>query len=62
MGKTHLMHAIGNYISNSTSKNVLYVTAESFMNSFINSIKEENADALIHFKAALKALKEKDEQ
>jgi hypothetical protein len=28
----------------------------------INSIKEENADALIHFKAALKALKEKDEQ
>jgi hypothetical protein len=28
----------------------------------INSIKEENADALIHFKAALKALKEKGEQ
>ena len=27
----------------------------------IDSIKEENADALKHFKAALKALKEKDE-
>ena len=27
----------------------------------INSIKEENADALKHFKAALKELKEKDE-
>ena len=28
----------------------------------INSIKEENSDALIHFKATLKALKNKDEQ
>lgn len=27
----------------------------------INSIKEENSDALIHFKAALKALSKKDE-
>ena len=28
----------------------------------IDSVKKENTDALIHFKAALKALKEKDEQ
>jgi hypothetical protein len=28
----------------------------------INSIKEENTDALIHFKAALKELTKKDEQ
>ena len=28
----------------------------------IDSIKEENSDALIHFKAALKALKDKSEQ
>jgi carboxypeptidase C (cathepsin A) len=27
----------------------------------IDSIKKENTDALVHFKAALKALKEKDE-
>jgi hypothetical protein len=27
----------------------------------VDSVKEENTDALIHFKAALKALKEKDE-
>lgn len=27
----------------------------------INSIKEENSDALVHFKAALKALNKKDE-
>ncbi len=43
LGKTHLLHAIGNEIkSNDSEKNVLYVTAETFMNSFINSIKEEN--------------------
>jgi benzoyl-CoA reductase/2-hydroxyglutaryl-CoA dehydratase subunit BcrC/BadD/HgdB len=28
----------------------------------IDSIKEENTDALVHFKAALKALNKKDEQ
>ena len=28
----------------------------------VDSIKERNSDALIHFKAALKALKNKDEQ
>ncbi len=44
LGKTHLLHAIGNEIkSNDSEKNVLYVTAEAFMNSFINSIKEENS-------------------
>lgn len=43
LGKTHLLHAIGNEIKNTDpDKNVLYVTAETFMNSFINSIKEEN--------------------
>ena len=43
LGKTHLLHAIGNEIKkNSPDTNVLYVTAETFMNSFINSIKEEN--------------------
>lgn len=42
LGKTHLLHAIGNEIkSNDSNKNVLYVTAEAFMTSFINSIKEE---------------------
>lgn len=43
LGKTHLLHAIGNEIKkNDSNKNVLYVTAEAFMTSFINSIKEEN--------------------
>ncbi len=44
LGKTHLLHAIGNEIKNNDpEKNVIYVTAEAFMNSFINSIKEENS-------------------
>ncbi len=42
LGKTHLLHAIGNEIkANEPDKNVLYVTAETFMNTFINSIKNE---------------------
>ena len=41
LGKTHLMHAIGNEITqlNSNSK-VIYVTSEKFTNEFINCIKD----------------------
>lgn len=35
LGKTHLMHAIGNYIYNNSNKKVLYVTSEQFVNDFI---------------------------
>lgn len=39
LGKTHLMHAIGNRIrQNDSSKNVLYVTSEEFTNQIINAI------------------------
>lgn len=34
LGKTHLMHAIGNYIVNNTDKKVLYITAEQFMHDY----------------------------
>ena len=34
LGKTHLMHAIGNYIEENTNKKVLYVTSEEFMTDF----------------------------
>ena len=41
LGKTHLMHAIGNEIlQNYSDKKVLYVTSEKFTNEFINCIKD----------------------
>ena len=41
LGKTHLMHAIGNRIlSNNRSAKVLYVTSEKFTNQLINAIKD----------------------
>ncbi len=40
LGKTHLLHAIGNYVSeNYSNKRVLYVSAEKFINEFIDAIK-----------------------
>lgn len=35
LGKTHLMHAIGNYIISNSNKRVLYVTSEQFVSDFI---------------------------
>lgn len=41
LGKTHLMHAIGNQILKTNRKaNVLYVTSENFTNQLINAIKD----------------------
>lgn len=41
LGKTHLMHAIGNEIlQNYSDKKILYVTSEKFTNEFINCIKD----------------------
>jgi len=40
LGKTHLLHAIGNFIKQSTSDlKVLYVTCEKFVSEFIESIR-----------------------
>ncbi len=44
LGKTHLVHAIGNKIKeNNPNANVLYVTSEKFMNEFISTIISENS-------------------
>ena len=46
LGKTHLMHAIGNRIlQNNRRANVLYVTSEKFTNQLINAIKDFKNEA-----------------
>lgn len=40
LGKTHLMHAIGNYIKEHSQKTIIYVPSETFMNEMIQSISE----------------------
>ncbi len=44
LGKTHLMHAIGNYIKKTSNKRVLYVTSDQFISDFtaINVNKNNN--------------------
>ncbi len=41
LGKTHLLHAIGN-VSHQSGLRVLYVSSEEFTNDFINSIQKHN--------------------
>ena len=54
LGKTHLMHAIGNYISEKHKKRVLYVTSDDFMNDFTGLVRknknEDNLDYIEYFK------------
>lgn len=52
LGKTHLMHAIGNYIDKNSSKTVLYVTSEEFISDFIGVNKKDsnNFEIVEHFK------------
>lgn len=45
LGKTHLMHAIGNKIlQNTPSKKVVYISAEQFANEFISSITKRTTE------------------
>lgn len=45
LGKTHLMHSIGNEIlRKNPSMKVLYVTSEKFTNDFVNSIKDKSME------------------
>ena len=53
LGKTHLMHAIGNYISANSNKKVLYVTSEKFVDDFLNIYRKgenSNFNAVEKFK------------
>ncbi|MBE6159491.1 MAG: chromosomal replication initiator protein DnaA [Lactobacillales bacterium] len=42
LGKTHLMHAIGNYIVQNKNERVLYVTCEKFVEDFIGITRKKN--------------------
>ena len=48
LGKTHLLHAIGNFIRQySPDLNILYVTCETFTNAYIDSLRGNNKELAI---------------
>ena len=44
LGKTHLMHAVGNEIGMEGNQRVVYTTAEDFMNEMINALRYKNME------------------
>jgi len=42
LGKTHLMHAIGNFIVENLNKKVLYVTSEQFRQDFVKANRKDD--------------------
>src|SRR5262249_43586274 len=45
LGKTHLLHAIANYVGrHSFDLGVRYVTSETFMNDFINAVRDKRME------------------
>ena len=44
LGKTHLMHSIGNYILENTDLRVLYISSDKFVNDFINAVRYNDKD------------------
>jgi chromosomal replication initiator protein len=45
LGKTHLMQAIGNYIYENSDSKIIYITAENFLNEFIQAISDSKISA-----------------
>ena len=54
LGKTHLMHSIGNYIVKNSNKKVLYITCDNFVTDFVDICRKNNGnnniDAVKQFK------------
>lgn len=51
LGKTHLMHSIGNFIlDRNPNTKVRCVTSEVFTNEVINAIRSENQSAIVEFR------------
>ena len=49
VGKTHLMHAIGNFIHENSNKRVLYVTSEQFVDEFIKTVRKDEDDTNFNY-------------
>lgn len=43
LGKTHLMHSIGNYIIKNSNKTVLYITCDNFVSDFVDICRKNNS-------------------
>ncbi len=57
LGKTHLMHAIGNSLQrNFPEKRIMYVTCDQFVNEFIESIHDSDPNAAKNFRAKYRKL------
>ena len=54
LGKTHLMHSIGNYIIKNSNKKVLYIPCDKFVSDFVDICRKnsntDNLDAIKTFK------------
>lgn len=54
LGKTHLMHSIGNYIIKNSNKKVLYITCDNFVSDFVDICRKNansnNTEAIKMFK------------
>ncbi len=45
LGKTHLMQAVGNYILDNSRERVLYVSANTFLEDFVDGVKNDDASS-----------------
>ena len=57
LGKTHLMHAIGNQIkANNSEANVVYLHSERFVNGMVQALRTNNIDKFKNFYRTVDAL------
>lgn len=49
LGKTHLMHAIGNFIIANSNRKVLYCTCDEFMTEYTNIANPDNAKNTVEY-------------
>lgn len=49
LGKTHLMHAIGNFIIENSNKKVLYVKSEQFISDFLNLSRKDESGSNLNY-------------